>query len=194
MRVIAGAGKGMEIQAPKGILTRPTSAKVREAVMSSMASFIEGQNFLDLFAGSGSMGLEAISRGVDKCIFVDSHKHVVKVLNGNLSEMKRRFEKQNLNWIEVAVLNQDLNTPCKDILNFQADFVWADPPYEQCVTWFKNYAPALLQGVLKKGGIFAFESKWDDRHELVMNNEDSEWKRLKEKKYGDTSVIIWEKM
>ena len=75
MRITAGACKGMEISTPSGRTTRPTGAKLRQALMNRLATDIEGQIVVDAYAGSGAIGLEALSRGARKCVFVESDRH-----------------------------------------------------------------------------------------------------------------------
>jgi len=80
VRVVAGSRKGHRIDAPKGVVTRPTSDRVREAVFSILGS-VEGARVLDLFAGSGAMGLEALSRGAAGCVFVESDRQAARVIS-----------------------------------------------------------------------------------------------------------------
>ena len=83
MRIVAGTRKGHRIAAPKGALTRPTGDRVREAVFSIVGP-VDGAAVLDLFAGSGAMGLEALSRGAACCVFVERDRAAVAVIQSNL--------------------------------------------------------------------------------------------------------------
>jgi len=87
VRIVAGSRKGHRIQAPKGVVTRPTSDRVREAVFSILGS-VEGAQVLDLFAGSGAMGLEALSRGAAGCVFVESDRQAARVIQANLEKLR----------------------------------------------------------------------------------------------------------
>src|SRR5579862_4321515 len=86
MRIIAGSHKGHRIAAPKGSDTRPTSDRVRESAFNLIGP-VDGADVLDLFAGSGAMGLEALSRGAARAVFVDSSRDACRVINGNLDKL-----------------------------------------------------------------------------------------------------------
>ena len=87
MRIVAGEYSSRKIEAPKGNTTRPTLDKVREAVFSSLGGFFAGGVFLDLYAGSGANGLEAISRGFDQAVFVDNSRDAVSVIRRNIASL-----------------------------------------------------------------------------------------------------------
>ena len=84
MRVIAGTAKGRRLYAPKGMGTRPITAKIKEALFNIWQDRISGSDFLDLFAGSGSIGIEALSRGADHVVFVDKSRKAVETIKKNL--------------------------------------------------------------------------------------------------------------
>ncbi len=88
MRVVAGKAKGREIIAPEGFDTRPITAKIKEALFSSWQPYIPEGHFLDLFAGSGSMGIEALSRGAEKVVFVEKADKAIDVIKQNLKTCK----------------------------------------------------------------------------------------------------------
>ena len=85
MRVISGTARGRRLFAPKGIETRPVTAKIKEALFNIWQTRIKGAFFLDLFAGSGSMGIEALSRGAEKAIFVEKNRSAVEMVKKNLA-------------------------------------------------------------------------------------------------------------
>src|SRR4051794_28006829 len=87
MRVIAGRFKGRRLQAPPGLATRPTSDRVREALFSILGERVEDARVLDLFAGSGALGLEALSRGAATAAFVDSAAPAIRALEANLRDL-----------------------------------------------------------------------------------------------------------
>lgn len=84
MRVIAGTAKGRRLYAPKGMETRPITAKIKEALFNIWQDRIPGSDFLDLFAGSGSIGIEALSRGADYVVFVDKSRKAVEMIKKNM--------------------------------------------------------------------------------------------------------------
>src|SRR5213075_399134 len=88
MRIIAGERKGHTIYAPKGLDTRPTSDRVRENVFNIVAPWVEGARVLDLYAGSGAMGLEALSRGAAAVVFIESELEAVRAIERNLDKLR----------------------------------------------------------------------------------------------------------
>ena len=88
MRIITGEAKGCKLSTPEGLSTRPTSERAKEAVFSIIQFQTEGRRFLDLFAGSGQMGIEALSRGAKQAFFIDSAKKSVEVVKRNLKATK----------------------------------------------------------------------------------------------------------
>lgn len=121
MHIIAGLHKNRSIISPKGKLTRPTSSKLRAALFNICQFYIEGTHFLDLFAGSGAMGLEALSRGALKVVFVDNHRQCVLSIQENLRNFKE--EERGL-----AICSDAFGFLEKTSMKF--GIIYADPPYE----------------------------------------------------------------
>ncbi|MBI5196976.1 MAG: 16S rRNA (guanine(966)-N(2))-methyltransferase RsmD [Nitrospirae bacterium] len=122
VRVISGVAKGRRLKVAKGLRIRPTSDKVKESLFNILAPDLEGMVFLDLFAGCGGVGIEALSRGVAKAIFVEKEPHHLKILEENLE--KCGFRKTAF-LIREDVLNllRRKSTPACDI-------AFVDPPYD----------------------------------------------------------------
>jgi len=146
MRIVAGEHRGAKIFAPKGLDTRPTSDRVREATFNLVGT-VDGAAVLDLYAGSGAMGLEALSRGAESAVFVESDRDACRTIERNL-------EKLRLTGAEVA---------CRDALSFLAaerrrfDLILVDPPYdvvESVAVRLATYLPA----VLAESGLVVLES------------------------------------
>jgi 16S rRNA (guanine966-N2)-methyltransferase len=146
VRIVAGSCRGAKIFAPKGLDTRPTSDRVREAVFNLVGP-VDGASALDLYAGSGAMGLEALSRGAASVVFVESDRDACRTIERNL-------EKLSLRGAEVA---------CRDVLRFLAaerrrfDLILVDPPYdvvESVAVRLATYLPA----VLAESGLVVLES------------------------------------
>lgn len=120
MRVISGIAGGRKIATLPGLDVRPTSEKVKEAIFSSIQFDLEGRRFLDLFTGSGQMGIEALSRGAESCTFVDNTSNHLKVVKENL---------------QVTNLTQNSTVICSDYSSFLKtcnevfDIAFIDPPY-----------------------------------------------------------------
>ncbi|MUK89550.1 16S rRNA (guanine(966)-N(2))-methyltransferase RsmD [Ornithinibacillus sp. L9] len=123
MRVVAGIHKGRQLKAVPGKSTRPTTDKVKEAVFQVMGPFFDGGICLDLFAGSGSLGIEAISRGMNRCIFIDKHPKAIQTIKENVRSLKIDES------IEVfrADAYRALKAAAKRELTFKLIFL--DPPY-----------------------------------------------------------------
>lgn len=146
MRVITGTAKGRRLITLEGEDIRPTAAKVKGAIFNSIQFDIEGRNVLDAFAGAGQLGIEALSRGARKAVFVDLSREAVKVINENLEHCRL---KEN-----ATVFNGDGFSYLKTTReNF--DIVFIDPPYK------KGYALKALElavGVMNEGGIIVCET------------------------------------
>ncbi len=122
MRVITGKARGARLKTLEGLTTRPTAEKAKEAIFSSLFDFVEGKNVLDLFAGSGQMGIEALSRGAKHATFVEQDKKAVQIVKENLENTK--LEKQ------ATVAMNDAFAFLKS--NFKIyDLVFLDPPYNK---------------------------------------------------------------
>lgn len=123
MYIIGGKYKHHRLAAPKGIQTRPTASRLREALFNICQNYIEDADFLDLFAGSGAMGLEALSRGARSATFVDASKEAVRCIKHNITTLKVEADCQ--------VLCGQLIPSLKlfERQNKQYDLIYADPPY-----------------------------------------------------------------
>ena len=120
MRVITGTLKGKRLNTPEGKDIRPTPDRVKEGLFSALHFDIEGRRILDLFAGSGQLGIEALSRGAQSCVFVDASKDAVKIIKFNISACGLEDK--------TKVYQSDFQSFCamsRDIF----DFVFLDPPY-----------------------------------------------------------------
>ena len=180
MRIITGKAKGIVLKAPIGDLTRPTADRVKEAVFSMLQFDIEDRSVLDLFAGSGQLGLEALSRGAKEATFVDKSKDSIKLIRENAEKTKL---------LENALIFQ------ADYVEFlqknkgkSYDIIFLDPPYAG-----KMYKPALKilfdNGYIKPSTLIICES---DFNELFENDTDLESKFTikKQSKYSKTVITI----
>ena len=135
MRIIAGIRKGMLIKTIEGESTRPTRDMVREALFSILTNEINNSKFLDLFAGSGGIGIEALSRGANGAVFVDNNKKAVDIINSNLAFTKLADK--------ALVINSDANMAIGvcERQNKKFDIVFMDPPYN------KEYEKQVLKRI-----------------------------------------------
>jgi len=124
MRIIAGAFRSRPLQAPAGLATRPTSDRLRETVFNVLAPRVEGARFLDLYAGSGAVGLEALSRGAEHVVFVERAPAALKVLRENLDKLglKSGFG------VKASAVREYLRRAASGARVF--DLVFLDPPYD----------------------------------------------------------------
>ena len=139
VRIVAGTRKGHRIAAPPGVVTRPTGDRVREAVFSIVGP-VEGAAVLDLFAGSGAMGLEALSRGAASCVFVERDRAAARVIQANL---------EKLGLTGAVVSSRDVASALRDerARGRAYDLVLVDPPYgewETHATVLADLVPAVL--------------------------------------------------
>lgn len=125
MRVIAGTARGARLKSPKGRDTRPTLDRVREALFSILGELVEGANFLDLYAGTGAVGIEALSRGADSCVFVENDRDATALIGENLATTK--LGEQAV--VIAAPLPGALRRVAQSGRKFE--IVYIDPPYAQ---------------------------------------------------------------
>ena len=170
MRVVAGALKGRRIVAPRGRDTRPTSGQVREAVFNALNSLgvVEGADVLDLFAGSGALGIEALSRGARVCTFVDNAASAIAAIRTNVETCGVAGQSTIVNADALTFVDR----------SERYDLVIADPPYG-----FKNWAVLLAR---IDAGFVVVESD----HPVVVA---SPWVAVREKAYGTTVVTFAER-
>jgi 16S rRNA (guanine966-N2)-methyltransferase len=176
MRIIAGSRKGHTIYAPAGRDTRPTSDRVRENVFNIVAPWVEGARVLDLYAGSGAMGLEALSRGAEAAVFVEADPDAVRTIERNL-------DKLGLTGATVVRLNATTGLAQETAAGRKYDLVLADPPY--AMTDYTSLA-RYLPHVLSDDGLLVLESAAKVEPEvpgLVLRTS---------RKYGSTRVTVLE--
>ena len=125
MRIVAGKNKGNVLKSPKDLSVRPTSEKVREALFDILGTFVEETCFLDLFAGTGAVGIEALSRGAKKAIFIEKEQKWIKIIKENLEKTENS---QNAVVYKIDFLS-GLKLLAKK--NYLLDFIFLDPPYNK---------------------------------------------------------------
>jgi 16S rRNA (guanine(966)-N(2))-methyltransferase RsmD len=175
VRIVAGAYRGRRIDAPRGRSTRPTSDRVREALFSILGeAAVGGARVLDLFAGSGALGIEALSRGAAGAVFVDSDERAVAAIRGNLAALgidARVHRRDALSWLESAARGEEA-----------FDLVFADPPYSSAPRTGRLLSE-LLPPLLTDTSLTVTES--DKRDPLLL-----ELPLVDERTYGDTRIAI----
>jgi 16S rRNA (guanine966-N2)-methyltransferase len=126
MRVIAGTLRRRTLDAPAGMTTRPTSDRLRETIFNVLAPRIEGARFLDLYAGSGAVGIEAVSRGAQNVIMVERAAPALKIMRGNLEKLGLRSGVR----VEAVSVTAFLKKLRPESTAFVFDIVFLDPPYD----------------------------------------------------------------
>lgn len=181
MRIIAGELRGRRIKSPSTNDIRPTSDKVKEAIFSMILPYTTGDfTCVDLFAGSGNMGIEAISRGASKVFFTDASRQSLNLVRENLKIC-------NVEDRGVLICG-DFRSNIRRIKE-TADIYFVDPPYAD------GYIPPALwaineAGNLRTGGIVVCEHSKKD----ILDEEYPGFRKLKERRYGAISVTIFEKV
>jgi 16S rRNA (guanine(966)-N(2))-methyltransferase RsmD len=178
MRVNTGTARGMTLETlPGEDIVRPTSQKVKEAILSALQFFIPGATMLDLFAGSGQMGIEALSRGASHCVFVDNSREAISVIKKNLNKTGLFRSASVAETDAVRYVQRNRN---------RFSFIYADPPYR------KDIAGGLVEHLgklLEDGGLAAVEAE----REAVLPEESDELILRKRYDYGNTSIWLYEK-
>jgi 16S rRNA (guanine(966)-N(2))-methyltransferase RsmD len=148
LRIIGGKYRHLQIKAPNVETTRPTTDKVREALMSILLNEIPGARVLDLFAGSGALGLESLSRGAISCDFVDNNINAINTIKDNIKYMKIEEE--------VHIYKENYLTFLKNKSSCQYDVIFLDPPYkmkdayEEIVDFILEHDMLASNGVIIK--------------------------------------------
>lgn len=180
MRIISGVSKGRKILSPEGMGTRPTLDRIKESIFNIIQNRLQDAIVLDVFAGTGSLGLEAASRGASQCFLVDKGDTTFKYLKQNV---------ENLNFTHICkCFNIDSYEALKDFSNkkFQFDLIFIDPPY------LKNMIPQAVDiismgSLLKRSGLIV--TKIDSAEEIYKGNHEIEL--IDYRKYGNTTVCFY---
>ena len=182
MRVVAGSAGGIQLAVPKrGV--RPTMDRVKAAIFSSLADRIPGARVLDLFAGAGALGIEALSRGAASVLFVDQDRQSILAIEKNLAKTKLDGcvrQQEVFRFLEQAGAREKF------------DIIFADPPYERTGIG-ESFTEKLLSNdqlsqLLEAGGVFVLEKRPDEDVPDMK-----EWKVLRARIYGATKVLFLQK-
>lgn len=175
MRIISGKYKGREIKGYNIEGTRPTMDRVKESLFASIQNYVKGSICLDLFAGSGGLGIEALSEGAQSCYFVDNNKIVIDALKKNLTSLKVEED--------YFLIKKDYVESLKTF-DMKFDIIFLDPPYH--LNMMNNAIDLIIKNnLLNDGGIIVCEYE-----EGTVN---CDLQILKEKRYGSKNVTIFKK-
>jgi len=179
MRVIAGSAGGIRLAVPKrGV--RPTMDRVKTAIFSSLGDAVIGARVLDLFAGSGALGIEALSRGASSVVFVEGDGQSAEIIEGNLAKTK----------LKGRTRQQDAFDFLRHASGAELfDIVFADPPYEKTEDGERFTEKLLVNEDLSRlvdpGGIFVLE-----KHPGEALPDTTLWRVIRQKTYGATEVLF----
>jgi 16S rRNA (guanine966-N2)-methyltransferase len=181
LRIIAGMAKGRRLKTPKGFKTRPTSARVRESLFNILGARIIGRAFLDLFAGSGVLGIEALSRGAARCVFIEKQPRNARLIRENLAisglaELAQVYTMDVLKGISVLGREGE-----------RFPIITLDPPYGSPIA--QRTVDALVQWDLcPPGGLIIIEQSTKD---LIDLDEDKGFDLWRRESYGGTSLAFF---
>lgn len=177
MRVIAGTYKGRKLESPENYDIRPTTDKAKEALFSILYNELPGSRVLDLFAGTGALGIEALSRGAAECVFVDHSRQSIGLIKGNLAHCKVEEP--------ARVIAGDFRRVLTGLAgNF--DIILMDPPYGQGLI---EEALRIIgqQGLLTDGGVIVCEHRKEEQLPDII----CDFEKVKERRYGIVKLSIY---
>ena len=179
MRVITGKARGVQLKTPDGMLTRPTADRVKEALFSIINFDLPGAAVLDLFGGTGQLGIEALSRGAKSATFIDAREDACKIIRENLKRTKLESQGRVVRSDYLAYLRR-----CRE----KFDIILLDPPYAE--VFLENALKCITEiDILQTGGIIVAERPVEK--ELPFEFEG--YTRSRDYKYGKTLLTIYRK-
>lgn len=179
MRIISGTARGTKLFTLDSLSTRPTLDRVRESVFNIIQNDILDSVFLDLFSGSGAIGLEAASRGAKEVILCDKEKEAANIINKNIE--KTHFENK------VKLYNTDFKTCLNKLNNKKVDIIYLDPPYK--TDMIKEALTKIIETkILKESSIIILETDESEKIKKELYNMDLEI--IDERKYGRAEIIF----
>ena len=183
MRIIAGRARGRKLKAPDTSGTRPATDRVREAVFSSIGSWVEDADVADLYAGSGSFGLEALSRGAKSATFVESGRKALQTLRANLDNIGLGPAAVSQGSVEDFLFG---GQRWGGAMRFH--LVFMDPPWDQPTEVMEAQMDAL-DALLEPGAEVVVSRRHSDR----VPQQPETWRVATNKRYGDTRILRYEK-
>ena len=180
MRVITGTARGVQLKTPEGLQTRPTADRVKEALFSIIQFEVPGARVLDLFGGTGQLGIEALSRGAKSAVFVDAGDAACRLIRENLKRTRLEGTARVVRSDYMAYL-----ASCRE----QFDMIFLDPPYAE--VFLENALKRITEiDILQSGGIIVAERPLGK--ELPWDFEG--YTRSRDYKYGKTLLTIYRKV
>ncbi|SCY85170.1 16S rRNA (guanine(966)-N(2))-methyltransferase RsmD [Alkaliphilus peptidifermentans] len=180
MRIIAGKAKGHRLMPPKGIDIRPTSDRVKESIFNVLQATVIDSIVIDLFSGTGNLGIEALSRGAEKAYLVDQSPQSINVIEENLLKTRQTEFAEVIKSDAVSAIIKLTQ------IKVRADLIFMDPPYGKDLI-IPTLEAISTNGLLKKEGIIVVEHDKDDPPPEVV----SELVQYRSKKFGNTCVSFY---
>ena len=184
MRVVAGRQKGRRLKEPEGQNLRPTPARVREALLAILAHRIQGARVLDLYAGTGALGLESLSRGAHQVVFVENHVASARILRENVTRCGHDER--------CVVVTQDVETFLSAPPSFGEppafDMIFADPPYH-ATDLVRLLERLSLSGKIASGGMVILEHFF--KHDVPGRT--GALTQTRRSRYGDTMLTFFQR-
>ena len=188
MRIISGRFKGKRLNSVKANTVRPTSDRVKESVFSILGDSVIDSNFLDLCAGTGNIGLEALSRGARAVTFVDRSPHSIRVIKSNLAGCGLSGGEPHVNIVKLNALKGLAFLARR---NARFDLIYLDPPYDSDI-----YGPCLRQIGMRKmllpSGQVVVERRRERRADCAAPEAFDELKLKRQERYGDTVISFYQ--
>ena len=179
MRIISGKARGTKLFTLEGENTRPTLDRVKESIFNIIQNEIEGTKILDLFAGSGAIGLEFLSRGAEKVVLCDNSREAINIIKKNIE--KTHMEQQ------AKVFNMDFEKCLEELKNEQFDIIYLDPPYDTDYVQ-KSLIKIIQSDITKEDSLIIIET--DDEQRIQKQIKELEVEIVDKRKYGRAAIIF----
>ncbi|MGI6413919.1 MAG: 16S rRNA (guanine(966)-N(2))-methyltransferase RsmD [Syntrophomonadaceae bacterium] len=182
LRVIAGSARGRRLKGPKGTNTRPITDFIKEALFNTLGPDIDNSAFLDLFSGSGSVGIEAKSRGASLVVFIDQDANAIKTIKENLAIC--RFE----GGFEIYRKDVFAALPMLRRRGLKFDYIYADPPFTEETIFIRVIEKVEEARILKEEGIFIIRAN----RKTLLPVENGEFYKFRTKDYGLSTLHYYQ--
>lgn len=183
LRVISGLRKGHKLKAPKGMSVRPTEDRIKESLFNILRSIDGDSIILDAFGGSGSIGIEFLSRGAKTCYFIDNSEESIDIINENLNHTK---------FLEHSfVIKSDIMVAIKSfgVKKLRFDYIYLDPPFRQQGLIHNLLDSITSESILKDDGMVIIEHE----KELDLEDDINGFLRFDYRKYGSKSLSFYKR-